>query len=135
LPLPLRVPPPPVAPLPPRRGGGVLLFPRRQPLLAFFAFVQRRQLLFRLVQTPFQLLVLPLGIGQRPHQPTPLRPDHLPAVDFRLHLHVQGEPLGDQLLASLRVRGGSGDLLQELSAFPDRPQQGATLLHRQLRLR
>ena len=72
-----------------------------QPLLPLLALVELRQLLGRLLQTPVQQLVLPRRVGQRPHQPAPLRPGHLLAVDLRRQRHVHEEPLGDQLFAYL----------------------------------
>lgn len=115
-------------------GCRFLHFPGRQTFLPLFAFVQRREFLDRLLQAPLQLLVLSLRIAQRSHEPAPFCPDDFLALDFPLQLHVQGEPLSNQLLCIPLFRGAV-DLLQGLPAFPDRLQQRATFLYRELRFR
>ena len=65
----------------------------------------------------------------------PLRPLHQLLVDFRLHDHIDGKALGDQLGSLLGRRLRTIHLLQRLLAWPDRLQQGPPLLLGQLFLR
>jgi hypothetical protein len=106
---------------------------RRQPFLPLFAFVEFCQLLTGPLQTPLQLLVLPGRVGQRSHQPAPLRPGYLPTIHFPLQRHVQAETRGDQFLR-FPIFSGAIHLLQRLPGFPDRLQQRTALLGGHLRL-